>query len=59
MADFTCAVCGETFRLTRPDGEALQEAEDIFGPILPEDRRVVCHECWLGMGCDLIGKHQA
>jgi hypothetical protein len=35
----------------RTKGEALAEAEQIFGPIAPEDRTVLCDDCWKKMMC--------
>lgn len=46
MADFTCAMCGKTFKKARPDEEALAEARGIFGKIRPEECAVVCEDCY-------------
>jgi nitrate/TMAO reductase-like tetraheme cytochrome c subunit len=43
---FTCDACHRTFPKDISDEEAMAEATAIFGEIPPEERAVVCDDCW-------------
>lgn len=45
--EYTCDHCHGRFRTVTPEGDALAEAEQIFGePLPPDDRAVLCDPCW-------------
>lgn len=43
---YTCAACGGTFELARPDDEARAEAHALFGSQTEGPMSVVCEDCW-------------
>lgn len=45
--EYRCDQCGEIFKATRDDAEALAESDAIFGRMPSEGEALVCHECWL------------
>lgn len=45
--EYTCAECGGVFEAVRPHGEAIAEAEEIFGDVIKtEETSIVCDDCW-------------
>lgn len=59
-ATFTCEMCGGTFERVTPEAEQVAEYERLFDqPIDAEETAIVCHDCWLAMGCDQIGANEA
>lgn len=44
--EYTCDNCGRTFEKTWSDDDALAEATELFGEIPPEERAIVCDDCW-------------
>ena len=43
---YTCAACGETSESEISDEEALAEAKLLWGDIPPEQRAVICDDCF-------------
>ena len=44
--EYTCEMCGGRFGKTWTDDEVLAECEQYFGVVAPEDRVVVCDDCY-------------
>lgn len=58
MRTFTCEMCQGVFERERTDAEVQKEYERLFGES-PDPKAMVCHNCWLAMGCDQIGVHKS
>jgi len=43
---FTCEACGKTYLKSWSDEEAKKEMKDIWGEIPPEERAIICDDCW-------------
>ena len=47
MSKYTCAECGGTFVMGRPDDEAIAEMMSVSGFIPEEHRAIVCDDCYV------------
>jgi hypothetical protein len=57
---FTCSLCRQEFESETSDEEKRAEFERIFGMAIDaEPVGEVCHPCWLAMGLDKVGEHEA
>ena len=45
--EYTCQACGGTFERELADEVVLAETRAIFGEVPPEERAIMCHDCWL------------
>lgn len=43
---YTCAACGREFVSARPDEEARQEVEQLWGKEALKDPVVICDDCF-------------
>ena len=43
---FMCSICGFVGEKIRSDEEASAECDLIWGKTKPEDRAVICHDCF-------------
>lgn len=46
LGEYRCAACGDIFLSSWSDEEADAESELLFGPLPPEERAVVCEDCF-------------
>ena len=46
-----CGLCRRLLEVETPKEEAemVEECDELFGPTPPEERAVVCHECFVYM----------
>jgi len=44
--EYTCAICNEVFTASTPEDEALEELQEFFGDVSPDDCGIVCDTCW-------------
>ena len=44
--EYTCARCGNTYEYEWTDEEALKEMRATYGDLPPEDRAVICDDCF-------------
>jgi hypothetical protein len=43
---YICEHCQEPFEYVNSDEEALASSESLFGPIDPNDRAIICDDCF-------------
>jgi hypothetical protein len=44
---YICELCRQEFGKVWTDEEALAESRETFGPIAPDERAVVCDDCYM------------
>jgi DNA-directed RNA polymerase subunit RPC12/RpoP len=49
MKEFKCVVCKEIFESDWSEEDALEEMRENFGDVPPENREVVCDDCYQKM----------
>jgi hypothetical protein len=52
--EYTCAICGGTFKKGWSEEEALAEKDVLFAGVPIDECAVVCDPCWKRMGLDLL-----
>lgn len=49
--EYRCDHCGGVYEKTRPEDEVLEEERELFGEnCAPEDRAIICEDCWQALG---------
>lgn len=46
MKEFTCVMCGGTFKESTKEKDAIAEMRENFGDIKKEDCGIVCNDCY-------------
>lgn len=54
---YTCSACGETHESEWTEEEALAESKLLWGDLQPDDRAVICDDCYHRGLPTVLAKH--